>query len=279
MPKEQKKQKICNRGHIYKEASPCPLCWPGYSKKKKDREITEDDLKFIHGEDYPMFKEKIIPNCDCTLCRDNRIQDPYGSTIVHYRIFLNYLNDMILRGTCAKCGNDVVRYLETSQVPAYAGRIAIVREKYGDRKKRVEGMEEEKAHSFLSMKISTEKFTPTEIARIYFALHSRGDFENMKQLFADSSSYALPSVGFFHGQDQIITTLRSFRSKFTSLEWTMKSIAKDVEQDVIRIKFSFSGTFQNRKKVTAEGFEYIQVKDGKVEHVDVRYTDIKRPKN
>lgn len=75
-------------------------------RKHKEIEITEEDLKLIHGDDYKLFREKIIPNCNCTKCNSH-----FRSTIVNYKIFLNDLKDIILKGFCAKCGNTVNRYL------------------------------------------------------------------------------------------------------------------------------------------------------------------------
>lgn len=92
---------------------------------KKQIEITKEDLICIHGNDYQLFEEKIIPNCYCAKCNSH-----YQSTIVNYKIFLNDLNDVILRGFCGKCSNPINRYLETSEVEKYQERIEKVRKKY-----------------------------------------------------------------------------------------------------------------------------------------------------
>lgn len=90
---------------------------------KKQVEITKQNLVAIYGKDYYLFEEKIIPNCYCHTCKM-----PYQSTIVNYEIFLNDLNDIILKGFCAKCGNPVNRYLETGEAPEYQKRIKSIRE-------------------------------------------------------------------------------------------------------------------------------------------------------
>ena len=91
---------------------------------KKQVKITKENLVAIYGKDYPMFEEKIIPNCYCPTCKT-----PYKSTIVNYETFLNDLNDIILHGFCSKCGSRINRYLETGEVSEYQGRIADVKKK------------------------------------------------------------------------------------------------------------------------------------------------------
>lgn len=93
---------------------------------KKEIKLTETDLKTIYGPEYNFFREKILSNCFCFRCKDRG----YDTTIVDYEIFLNDINDVILRGFCAACGGSVNRYLETGEVNKYLPRIKKVRQKY-----------------------------------------------------------------------------------------------------------------------------------------------------
>lgn len=86
---------------------------------KKELKITEEDLKFIYGDDYGLFQSRILSNCYCKGCPESE----YDSTIVNYEIFLNDLNDVVLRGYCAKCGGKIGRYSETGEVKEYLSRI------------------------------------------------------------------------------------------------------------------------------------------------------------
>lgn len=52
--------------------------------KKKEIEISKDDLKIIYGDDYEFFTDRIIPNCHCINCTEKRGKNGYDSTIVHY---------------------------------------------------------------------------------------------------------------------------------------------------------------------------------------------------
>jgi hypothetical protein len=94
--------------------------------EKKQLKITEEDLKFIYGDDYGFFQSKILSNCHCANCPESK----YDSTIVNYEIFLNDLNDVILRGFCAKCGGKIGRYSETGEVEKYLPRIKKIKKKY-----------------------------------------------------------------------------------------------------------------------------------------------------
>lgn len=99
---------------------------------KSQIKITKEDLISIYGKDYHFFEEKIIPNCYCGKCKT-----PYQSTIINYEIFLNDLNDIILEGFCAKCGNPVNRYLETGEVEKYQKMIEKIKEKYSRKLKKI----------------------------------------------------------------------------------------------------------------------------------------------
>lgn len=94
---------------------------------QKHIEITKKDFVKILGDDWQEFEEKIIPNCFCGHCWDGE----QTVSIVDYKIFLNNLGDVILRGFCAECGKRVNRYVETGEVARYASRIKQLREKVG----------------------------------------------------------------------------------------------------------------------------------------------------
>jgi|SRR3989344_2771225 len=93
---------------------------------EKQIKITKEDLVAIHGEEYHFFEKKIIPNCFCAKCNTS-----YISTIINYEVFLNDLNDIILKGFCAKCGSQINRYLETGEVEKYQEAIRKIKERYG----------------------------------------------------------------------------------------------------------------------------------------------------
>lgn len=92
--------------------------------KKKETEIAIGDLKLILSDDFIFFERKIVTNCYCRNC-----DGPYNSAITNYTIYLNDLNDIVLKGFCRKCGHPVNRYMETGEVAKYQDAIARVKRK------------------------------------------------------------------------------------------------------------------------------------------------------
>lgn len=150
--------------HDYKNAIPvgnvdhiCPLCkelldpmeWffmnqfkftnVGVHRRKIERieqpdkgqiRISLQDLKTILGEDFHIFETETVSNCWCYKCNANNEK----SKIVNFRVFLNDLDDIVLRGFCRQCGSRVDRYVETSEIRKYTkiiGRLRNDAEKSG----------------------------------------------------------------------------------------------------------------------------------------------------
>lgn len=87
-------------------------------KNKKEIELSQEQLKVVIGKDWQRFTEKLLNNCHCPCTGGG-----YDATIIDYRIFLNDLNDVILRGKCKNCGKELNRYLETGENVNYLDRI------------------------------------------------------------------------------------------------------------------------------------------------------------
>jgi hypothetical protein len=90
---------------------------------KKEIKISEDELKIILGDDYPIFCDKILSSCFCVSCaNETRIAD--------YEIYLNEINDVILKGFCVACRNPVARYCETGESDECVAKIKKIKKKY-----------------------------------------------------------------------------------------------------------------------------------------------------
>jgi len=86
-----------------------------YMAKKK--ELTDEQLRFILGDDWQWFNDEILTNCFCT-CEPRELR-----TIVDYKIALNKFNDVELTGKCNHCGGPIGRYVETGESEEYLKRI------------------------------------------------------------------------------------------------------------------------------------------------------------
>ena len=78
--------------------------------KKIEIEIGIDDVEFIMGEGYETGFKIMVNSVWCSNCKNH-----YKGSIVNYKIFLNHLGDIILRGQCNTCKEDVGRYIETGE--------------------------------------------------------------------------------------------------------------------------------------------------------------------
>jgi len=93
---------------------------------KKIQKITDADLRFIYGEDYLEFVEKILPNCFCSVCFKQKGEP---TVITNYQSSIDELNNIILRGFCKECGRAVGRYVEAGEVAKYLVKIKRVKNK------------------------------------------------------------------------------------------------------------------------------------------------------
>lgn len=82
----------------------------------KEIQITKAQLQIILGKNCKHFAEKILPNCLCNKCY-------CVIEIVDYKIFLNDLNDLILKGRCTLCGTRINRYIEIGEDKIAAKKI------------------------------------------------------------------------------------------------------------------------------------------------------------
>ena len=85
-----------------------------------ETEISREQLVIIIGEDWIKF-QNLLNYCLCTTCKKS-------VAIVDYKIFLNSMNDIILKGECVECNTPVNRYIETGENLKYIERIKNIRQ-------------------------------------------------------------------------------------------------------------------------------------------------------
>ena len=71
-------------------------------------ELQPEDLEILMAEDIEHLPH-ILEHCFCTGCRTSR---PMAD---NYSIYLDALNDVVLVGSCTKCGHPMQRHLELGE--------------------------------------------------------------------------------------------------------------------------------------------------------------------
>ena len=85
---------------------------------KNETEISREQLVIIIGEDWMKF-QNLLNYCLCPTCKKS-------VAIVDYKIFLNKINDIILKGECGECSTTLNRYIETGENSKYVERIKAI---------------------------------------------------------------------------------------------------------------------------------------------------------
>ena len=83
-----------------------------------ETEISREQLVIIIGEDWMKF-QNLLNCCLCPTCKKS-------VAIVDYKIFLNKINDITLKGECGECSTTLNRYIETGENPKYVERIKAI---------------------------------------------------------------------------------------------------------------------------------------------------------
>lgn len=110
--------------------------------------------------------------------------------------------------------------------------------------------------------------TSIEIAQQYFELSNRSDFDKIKLLFTETSTYRSGSSELFLGVKDIMAMQRSYHESFVSLMWQIKAI-NEIKPGIILIEFSFKGKTKTGEIVVYSGLESIIFYDKKIQHIDV----------
>jgi len=108
-----------------------------------------------------------------------------------------------------------------------------------------------------------------KIAKLYFELSNKSDFDGIKELLTDSTTYSSQTTGTYSGRDDIITMQRQFHGKFSSLKWKV-TLVKELEPGIVLFHYNFRGEMPGGKKVESSGLEYVTVADGKIQDIEIR---------
>lgn len=110
--------------------------------------------------------------------------------------------------------------------------------------------------------------TNLEIAKRYFELSNKSDFNGISELFIPTTTYSSQNTGLYLGKDNIIAMQKTFHDKFSSLRWRINS-AEEVKPGIIRFDYDFLAETPNGEKIEGSGLEYVIVHDGKIQHIEI----------
>lgn len=108
-----------------------------------------------------------------------------------------------------------------------------------------------------------------EIAKKYFELSNKSDFDGIERLFTDSTTYKSQTTGVYSGKESIMSMQKAFHGKFSSLNWQVNSV-EEVRPSVILFDYEFSGVLKDGKKIKSSGLEYVTVHRDKIQNIEIR---------
>ena len=108
-----------------------------------------------------------------------------------------------------------------------------------------------------------------KVAKLYFELSNKSDFDGIKKLLTETTTYSSPATGIYLGADNILAMQRAFHGKFESLKWNIKSV-EEIKPGIVLSHFEFMGQLPKSEIVETSGLEYIITCQGKIQHFEIR---------
>jgi hypothetical protein len=110
---------------------------------------------------------------------------------------------------------------------------------------------------------------PLEIAKRYFDLSNKSDFDEIGKLFTETTTYSSQTAGVYLGRENILAMQRAFHGKFTSIHWQVNSV-EEVKPSIILFDYDFVGELPNGEKVESSGLEYVIIYQARIQHIEIR---------
>lgn len=107
------------------------------------------------------------------------------------------------------------------------------------------------------------------VAEKYFALSNQHDMDAIAELLTDSSTRSSVRTGVYLGREQIMDMMRPFHESFSELRWDIETI-EEIRPGVVEVRCEMTGIKLDGTAVSLKDLEYVIVKDGKLQHVEVR---------
>jgi hypothetical protein len=108
-----------------------------------------------------------------------------------------------------------------------------------------------------------------EIAKLYFELSNKSNFDEIEKLFSDTTIYYSQNTGKYFGKDSIIKMQRSFHEKYKSLNWKINS-SKTLTHGTIVFNYDFRAKLLSGDSVKTSGLEFITIDNGLISRVEIQ---------
>lgn len=111
--------------------------------------------------------------------------------------------------------------------------------------------------------------SPLELANEYFALSNDSNFDEIAQLFTDSTTFYSAKHEMFLGVTDIMAMQRAHHGSYKSLHWHVTQV-EELKPGVVLFDFDFEGVNQAGEAIAFSGKEYVVIQEGKIIHINVR---------
>ncbi len=111
--------------------------------------------------------------------------------------------------------------------------------------------------------------TALEIAKLYFELSNKSDFDGISKLFTDTTTYSSQTTGIYLGVEDIIKMQREFHGNFSALNWKVNSV-KEVKPGIVLFDYDFSASTNDDEYIHSSGLEYVIISANKIQHIEIR---------
>jgi hypothetical protein len=108
-----------------------------------------------------------------------------------------------------------------------------------------------------------------QIAKLYFELSNKSNITEIAKLMTENTTYSSVHQGVFLGNNQIIKMQTAFHGSFDFLKWKILEI-DEIRPGVVYINFTMNAQRVSGDLLEIHDDEYVVVKDGKLQHIEVR---------
>jgi hypothetical protein len=107
-----------------------------------------------------------------------------------------------------------------------------------------------------------------KIAQKYFEVSNISDFDQICELFSETSTYSSQNTGLYLWTHDIIEMQKWFHASFENLNWEIKEIQEE-KAGIIKVDFIFTGVRQ-WEKIEFSWIEYLVIINWIIQHIEIK---------